>query len=409
MKTKMTAALGPSFHRLAGANLFAQLAEQLALAAAPMVAVLALGATVAQTGGLQAVLTLPFLLLALPMGLVADRMSRALLMVSAEAVRAVAMVAIVVLLLAGELTLPMLAVLGFVGVSATVAFSVASPAIVPALVPTSQLSLANSRIEVARTSAYTAGPAIGGLLVGWAGGEAAFVLAAVLSLLAALLLRGIPHLARPKGEPMRPLADIAAGLRFVSTHQLLAPIFLTQFVFNAGFFMILAVFVPYSLDHLALSASETGLVLGMFGAGMVVGALCAPAVMRRLYFGQVVGVGPFSGLLGAALIASTTWSGTAVVAALGFFLLGAGPVLWVISTTTLRQAVTPDVLLGRVSAVNILAYGARPVGAGAGALIGGLYGADAALLAAVGVFTAQATIIVLSPVVRLREQPARAV
>ncbi len=60
---------------------------------------------------------------------------------------------------------------------------------------------------------------------------------------------------------------------------------------------------------------------------------------------------------------------------MSFFLLGAGPILWVISTTTLRQSVTPPSLLGRVSAINIMSYGARPLGSALGAIVGGIYGA----------------------------------
>ena len=67
----------------------------------------------------------------------------------------------------------------------------------------------------------------------------------------------------------------------------------------------------------------------------------------------------------------TIWLPTAPFAGLGFFLLGAGPILWVISTTTLRQTVTPPELLGRVSVINIMAYGARPIGSAFGALLGG--------------------------------------
>ena len=57
------------------------------------------------------------------------------------------------------------------------------------------------------------------------------------------------------------------------------------------------------------------------------------------------------------------------LAGLGLFLLGAGPILWTISTTTLRQTVTPPDLLGRVSAINIMAYGARPLGSALGAAL----------------------------------------
>ena len=114
------------------------------------------------------------------------------------------------------------------------------------------------------------------------------------------------------------------------------------------------------------------------------------------------------GLLGAVLMSLTIWLPLPLFAGLGFFLLGVGPILWVISTTTLRQTVTPPDLLGRVSAINIMAYGARPIGAGLGALIGGLYGIHACLLAAVAGFLIQAVIIARSPVVRLERQPEAA-
>ena len=94
-----------------------------------------------------------------------------------------------------------------------------------------------------------------------------------------------------------------------------------------------------------------------------------------------------------------------LLAGLGFFLLGAGPILWVISTTTLRQSVTPPSLLGRVSAINIMSYGARPIGSALGALVGGLYGAEACLYLAVAIFAVQALVILVSPAVSLARQP----
>ena len=87
------------------------------------------------------------------------------------------------------------------------------------------------------------------------------------------------------------------------------------------------------------------------------------------------------------------------------FNVGAGPILWVVATTTLRQTVTPRELLGRVSAINSVAYGARPLGAALGALIGGLYGAPACLAVAAVGFALQAGVILLSPAVALKGQP----
>jgi MFS family permease len=105
-------------------------------------------------------------------------------------------------------------------------------------------------------------------------------------------------------------------------------------------------------------------------------------------------------------MASTTIIPSPWLAGTSFFLLGVGPILWVISTTTLRQSVTPPHLLGRVSAINIMSYGARPLGAALGAIIGGLYGAEACLYLAVAIFAAQALVILMSPAVSLARQPA---
>jgi predicted MFS family arabinose efflux permease len=147
------------------------------------------------------------------------------------------------------------------------------------------------------------------------------------------------------------------------------------------------------------------MTLAMSGVGMVLGALFATQVIRRLRFGVVIGLGPVAGFIAAVMMALTTVVPTPWLAGLSFFVLGAGPILWVISTTTLRQSVTPAALLGRVSAINIMSYGARPLGAAIGAVVGEGFGAEACLYLAVAGFALQALVIVLSPAVRLEQQP----
>ncbi|MGB9113766.1 MFS transporter [Bradyrhizobium sp.] len=397
--------LPPTFNRLAWSNLAAQSAEQIALAAAPIVAVLLLGVGEGQTGLLQTALTLPFVLFAIPAGLLADRISRRWLMAGAEALRAAALLAILLLIGLDRLTLPLLALSGFIAVCGTVAYSVAAPALVPSLVSPQQLPAANSRIELARTVAFAGGPALGGVLVGWVGAAPAFGFAAALSVIAVVLLSGIHEPARIPAPRRHPLREIREGAAFVLHHPLLRPVFVTQFIFNTAWFVMLAVFVPYAVRRFGLSASGIGTVLAMYGAGMVVGALLATRVMRRLAFGAVIGLGPVTGFAAAVVMALTTFIPTPWLAALSFFLLGVGPILWVISTTTLRQSVTPPRLLGRVSAINIMSYGARPLGSALGAIVGGLFGAEACLYLAVAIFGTQALVILMSPAVSLARQP----
>ena len=389
------------FPRLAWSNLAAQSAEQIGLAAAPLFAVLALGAGAGETGFLQTAATLPFLLLAIPAGVLADRMPRRRLMAAAEAVRALALVATLALAYSGRLTLALLALLAFVGACGTVAYSVAAPALVPALVPPAGLAAANARLELARTVAFVGGPALAGALVGWTGAGAAFGVAAGLSIGAVFLLAGLREPPRAPAPASHTLQDLREGSGFVFRHPLLLPILITQFVFNTAFFVLQAVYVPYAVHRLGLSASGVGVTLAVYGVGMVVGALLAGGIIRALPFGVVIVIGPLFGLAAALVMVATIWMPTPVLAGLSFFLMGVGPILWTIGTTTLRQMVTPERLLGRVSAINIATYGSRPLGAALGALVGGLYGAETGLVVAAAGFLIQAVVILASPVRRL--------
>ena len=113
-----------------------------------------------------------------------------------------------------------------------------------------------------------------------------------------------------------------------------------------------------------------------------------------------------TGLAAAIVMALTIWIPSPWLAGLSFFLIGAGPLLWTISTTTLRQAVTPGHALGRVSAIMMTAAsGSRPVGAAMGARVGATYGAETCLVVAALGFLVQAGLILTSPVPHLARQP----
>jgi predicted MFS family arabinose efflux permease len=396
-------ALPGAFHRLAGANLLAQSAEQTALAAVPIVAVLALDAGPREIGLLAAAQTLPFLLLAMPLGLLADRRSRKRLMAAAEALRALTLIALFAAAALDGLSLPLLALLGFIGATGTVAFSVAAPALVPALVPRAMLPRANGHIELARSLAHAGGPALAGALVAAAGGSTAFVLAAVMSVAALALLLRLPVETAPTAPARHPAQDIRDGARFVWQHRLLRPILLTAVVWNLSWFVLQAAYVPHAMQSLGLGARGVGVTLALFGIGMVAGALVASRLMARVRLGQALLLGPMMSVLAAALMAATLWWPTPLLAGLSFFCFGAGPLVWTVSSTTLRQTVTPPSMLGRVNAIFLTANaGARPVGAALGAAIaagvGDARAAAACLLLALLGFCLQALLIALSAV-----------
>ena len=381
----MTPSLPRPFHRLAWSNLAAQSAEQLSLAAVPIVAVLALGAGPGEIGLLATAQTLPFLLLSIPLGLLADRTSRQRLIVLSEGLRALALVALLAVVLMGWLSIPVLAVLGFVGAIGTVGFSVTAPALMPALVPRNALARANGRLELARSTAFAAGSALAGALVSWAGASAAFVLAAMLSASAVLLLLGLGEPARTPTAPRHPWLELQDGARMVWSHALLKPILLTAVAWNLSWFVLQVAYVPYAVRVLGLTASGVGITLSIYGVGMVVGALLAPRLVAATPFGRAIQLGPAVSVLAAAVMVATLfeaplWLPTGALAALSFFLFGAGPIIWTITSVTLRQTVTPNVMLGRVSALFLTVnMGARPLGAALGGFVGATWGESACL------------------------------
>ncbi|RDU95212.1 MFS transporter [Trinickia dinghuensis] len=400
------ASLPPAFHRLTWSNLAAQSAEQIGLAATPIVAVFALGAGAGQTGWLQTAQTMPFLVLSIVLGVWADQTSRKNLMARAEGVRCAALLVVLAALLAGKLSLPLLAVCGFVGACGTVAYNVAAPSLITSLVERSAWATANGRVELARSVAYSAGPALGGLLVGVVGAPAAFIAAAGLSATAVLLLSKISEPVRTPAPRRKFMSELREGAAFVSGNALLRAIVLTAVFFNVGFFVVQAVYVPYASQHLALSAAGVGATLAAYGAGMIAGALAAPKISSHLRFGQVIVVGPLCGLAASLTLCATLLVPSPWIAAAAYFQLGFGPILWVIGSTTLRQAITPESMLGRVSAlISTATYGARPLGALIGATLGGTAGAQACLVVAVFAFAIQAFVILRSSAARLVSIP----
>jgi predicted MFS family arabinose efflux permease len=402
----MTSALPRSFTALAGSNLAAQSAEQLSLAAVPLVAVLALGAGPGEIGTLAAVQTLPFLLLSIPLGVLADRVSRRRLMVWAEGLRAQSLIALLAMVVTAQLSIVWLAILGFAGAVGTVGFSVAAPALVPALVPRELLGRANGRLELARSAAYAGGPALAGALVAWAGASAAFVIAAVLSASAVALLWGLAEPARAAAPARHPMLEIKDGAQFVWGQVYLRPMLLTGVAWNISWFVLQAAYVPYAVRALGLSAQAVGVTLAGYGAGMVVGALLASRVVGAMPFGRAIQLGPAVSVMAAATMVATLLMPSGVMAAASFFLIGVGPIIWTITSTTLRQSITPDRMLGRVSSVFLTVNaGARPVGAALGGVVGAAWGEPACLWLALAGFVIQAAVIFASALGGLRLLP----
>lgn len=395
------------FTALLGAAAGTHAADQLALATLPLTATLVLGAGPDLLGLLVAAQSAAWLLVSLPAGAWIDRLPRRRMLIVALALGLLASITAVFAAATGLVFVLGLAAIA--GASGTVVYVLASVSLLPSLVPAADLPRSNARLELARAGVSLAAPFVAGLLAQHLSPTWGYVLAAFGAALALACVFALPAGAAPGAGTERPSLGeaIRVGAAFVVNHELLRGISLCAIFWNFAFFALLAIWTPFALGPLGLDPSHMGLAQSTYGAGLILGALVAPVSSRHLPPLATLIFGPAVSVLAAALFLAAPASNGFLLAAAGYFLVGFGPMLWLICQTTVRQLVTPAPLMGRVNAtVQTAIYGVRPLGALAGGLVAGHAGLQGALLLIAAAFALSALVIVLSPLARLRVMPA---
>ncbi len=399
--------LTPPLPPLLGAAGGLHLADQLAMAALPLSAVLALGAGSRLVGLLLAAQAAAWLLVSLPAGVLVDRLPRRALLVGAGLLGAAGLA---VALPGAALGVAWLLGLGgFLASAGTVLFVLTATAAVPALAGPAGLAATNARIELARAGVTLAAPALVGLLAGAGWLPAAYGLALLAALLAAgaaaLLPRGLGAVAAPGPRPPV-VALLREGAGFVAGHPLLRGIALCAIAWNFGFFALLTGFVPLALGPLGLDPARLGLAQAGYGVGLLAGAALAPLAIRRCGPRAILLAGP--GLsLGAPALLLAAGPGGVALPFLAQLLVGFGPMLWLVCQTGIRQTVTPAAMLGRVGAtVQVAIYGVRPLGALAAGAAAAAWGPGAAIALAGAAFLLAFAVVATGDLARLRAMPA---
>ncbi|MFD5393148.1 MFS transporter [Streptomyces sp. NPDC127097] len=358
----------------------------------------------AAVAGLTTVNMLPWLLFALPAGVLVDRVDRRRIVLGSNLVRAAALLG-AALVLVDHGPLALLYTLAFLlGIAETLA-DTAAPAMLPRLVDERHLERANGRLMAATIVLNeTAGPPVAGLLVGLTT-AAALATGGVLYALAALLLFGLAPLARtrreaapgeaaPGGARGGVLRDIRGGLGFVLGHRTLrltlAASALYGLVFSATFSML----VLLSQGTLGLSAAGYGLLLAVGSLGAVAGSWLAPRAADRL---PTVRLARWSLVASGAAYAALGLVRHPVLAALALAANGVFMMGWNIPVMSLRQRLTPEDLQGRVMSVSRLcAWGTMPVGATLGGLLAEVLSVPAVFVVC-GTLLAVGALLLLAP------------
>ena len=323
---------------------------------------LALGATLA-------INTAPQLFFGLAIGAWTDRTDRKRLMIVVDLLSAATIASVAVASGAGLLSLWWIYAVVFVSSTLSIFFVTAEFGAIPSLVESGELVSANGRIQASFAAASVLGPLAAGALLVFVPVEAILLLDAASFLASAVMLSLIARpFNAPLGKPATSIRqDVIEGLRYVLSHPVLRNISLMMAMINMVGATVFAQLVLFAKDALRAQDSEVGLLFAAGGAGVVVLSLAAGPLRRRWSFGNVaLGALMLSGLLTIAF-AYTTSLWLAVV--LWALVSGLG-ILFNINTGSLRQAVVPNHMLGRViSIAMVLAWSANPIGALAGGLL----------------------------------------
>jgi MFS family permease len=379
--------------------------------ALPIIAVRLLHASAFEVAALGTVEFLPFLLFTLPAGVWVDRLPRRAVLIAGDVGRGLLLCSVPIAYFTGHLTLAQLFVVGFFTGILTVFFDVAYQSYLPALVPREHLVEGNSKLEVTRSAGQLAGPPAAGGLIQLLTAPYAVVWDSVSFFISGAFLFSI----RKKEAPLEKQEDgrragmrheLWEGLLYVVKHPYLRPQAISTGVSNFFSNVAFSIVIVFAIRTLHMSNGLIGVVFGLGSIGWLSGAALAPRIQRWLGVGGATILGAAMSGPGTLLVALTPQSFPVPFLVMGTIIGGCGAVVYNIQQVSLRQAITPERMQGRMNSVmRFLVWGPIPLGALLGGALATTFGLRTALVVgAVGGFTSTIPII-FSPIRKLKTIP----
>lgn len=372
------------YMRLFLASTLATLGATVSQMALPLTAVQLLDASATQMGILAACELLPFALLSLPAGVWVDRSRKKRLAAVFDLLGACALALVPLAHLLGVLSLPVLYVAGFfVGCTFAVG-GTAMQVFITQLVGRDRLVEANSKLSAASSIAGIVGPAIAAIAVDALGAPLAITLDACGFLLSACLVMSIRRDDPPVVIEKRPMwPEVREGLQLVWRNPLLRSLAIAAAVWIMLFDSFRALYVLFATRELQLGAKDLALINTLGALGALIGAAAAHRMERTqgaratLILGYLLcGVG-----YGAYAAMQPGWALTALGAGLAMLVIDFGATMYSVTYISLRQQVTPDAMLGRMTAtMRFISVSAAPIGSAAAGRMGDAVGLHGTLL-----------------------------
>jgi MFS family permease len=403
----------PDFLKLWAGQSVSLMGSSVTSLAIPLTAIYTLHAGAEQIGVLKTLQWLPYLLVSLLVGAWSDRHRRRRVMIGVNVAQALVMGTIVTLGVTRLLTLPILYVAVFAAGTLTVFFDLSYSAYVPAVAGRDLLVPANSRLQASASVAQIAGPGLGGLLVELVTAPVALIADAasfVFSAASLLWIRDREPAPRPHPGEAGVLSQVRIGLVVVLKNPLLRALVGTSAFFNLFSQWMAVLLILFAVRDLGLHPGTIGLVTGSAAVGALAGSFLAGPASRRFGIGvSVMGsvVGECVVLLAVPFAPASHPALAAVLIAAVLAASGLGSALSSIVGTSVRQAVTPQHLIGRMTATyRFVSFGVIALGALCGGFFGQWLGLRGGLL--VGAIGMQSTIVwmALSALPRVHDLPA---
>jgi len=379
--------------------------------ALPTVAILLLKAGPFEMGVLNGLQVLAFPILGLVVGVWADRWRRRPIMVAANVGRMVALGSIPVTFIFGVLHLYQLYIVAAVVGIFTVFFDVAYQSYLPSLIERNDLVEGNSKLETSQSAAQVVGPAIAGYLIQIIGAAEAIAADAIAFLTSAVFIFSIRKQEpkpEPSGEDPDFIAELKEGAQIVIKSPVLRRIAACTATANLGDSIFFAVFLIYVYQRLQLSPGTVGIIFGIGSIGVLLGAIAAARVASSIGLGPAIVISIFVSGIGLLAIPLASY-GPAVPILIGVQILtGFSIPVYNINQVSLRQAITPDRIQGRMNAtMRTIVWGTIPVGSLIGGVLGSQFGIMPTLIIGGVVATLSAVWVAFGPVISLRKVPAQ--
>jgi MFS family permease len=360
-------------------SVFGTAITQLAL---PLTAIVILRATPFEVGLLGTFEFLPFLLVGLPAGVWVDRLSRRRILIVADIGRAITLGSIPVAYKLGVLHILQLYIVAFLTGILTVFFDVAYQAYLPSLVGRDQLVEGNGKLEISRSGAQLAGPGIAGPLIQLVKAPMAIAVDAlsyIASVVSIFVIRKREAPVEPAGSDGEPAPkmrrEIRDGLRYVLGNRYLRSIAASTASMNLFGNVMFAVLLLFAVRVLGLSPGVIGIILTIGGIGFLGGAFVSGRISKRLGVGRTILISAIVSSLAGLLIPFATRSTAWPLLISSLLIAGFGGVVYNVNQVSLRQAITPERMQGRMNAtMRFMVWGTIPIGSLAGGILGSTIG-----------------------------------